>query len=189
MELLCVLIFTIQFTTGQDTTYIDINSDIPNNVSWVLDCPAGYSELVTDFNCRESGGVDLPETDLSGQVGFWTTCVDRCDVKYVVDPADVSYKARIYQRNMLTEVFDGRRTEFIEGEGWTDFEVALGSGQTVRLKSNCLSRYALKCQISKLVSNTFFIVLIRKLNCHFIIFRRNITQYWTKLQLMAIYRQ
>ncbi|CAL8070788.1 unnamed protein product [Orchesella dallaii] len=115
---------------------IDIREDIPNDEHWILDCSLGYSTIPTGFNCV-AGGVNMPQEDYNGEVGFWTKCGSRCVIKYIVQPQDIYYTVRLYQKNLDAEIsYDGIIWSFIDGEKWVNATVNLvGTGiQEINLR-------------------------------------------------------
>lgn len=126
-----ILISCIQRIQSQDRLLIDVESDIPQDGNWELDCDNGYADLSTDFDCGSpdgGGGIYIPPEELNGEKGFWTGCASYvCRLKYNVQPGDTLFKARVYQRVAETQVsYDGIVWDYIPGKGWIEFEEPLG---------------------------------------------------------------
>ncbi len=108
---------------GQQTIAIDTADDIPNDGRFEVDCPNGYANYSTEFDCGEFGGaINIPPESLNGEEGFWTQCGRTCVLKYHAKPEDFHLKIRVYQSGtQLTMVRIGDTLIPVMGQGWVMF--------------------------------------------------------------------
>lgn len=146
-QLETILVFTILLCAvshkvfEQQTIAIDTADDIPNDGRFEVDCPNGYANYSTEFDCGEFGGaINIPPVSLKGEIGFWAKCGRTCVIRYHAKPEDFHFKIRVYQTGtQITAVRIGDALHFAMGQGWVMFSRNLNlSKDTVSCHSFCM---------------------------------------------------
>lgn len=127
----------IPFLIGaQQLKEIDTEDDLESAAGWSNFCESGYQDDVRDFGCGsliDPVQIDIPEDELSGEVGFWTGCRTECYLNYTVQSTDITINLRVYFKgNAKLTVLKDDVSETFTGENWENavfdvFSVKVGN--------------------------------------------------------------